>query len=281
MAHQSRACLAQPLFLSFLAFPSDSLLVDTGLSFNYSYHPPSPLPSYHIPPKRYQPYSRLSTYSSLPPANRCFSSTMLVSSSTNSSYSSSNSSSDLHLPYIHPQPSSTFSFGSQFHTTTRQQSRMPIKYRRFYSSPLDESSDSTPLQLYGLEQREPSIMEKPRLLHRVSNALDDIKEDFSLQIDPRSSANKIKRRSTFFDGTVGPHSRPETADGSFTRSPPRSIVSMDAYSLPQRRLTRRLSRHFSVFSRHKSMSSATTISPPNLIGSSTHFDRNQSQTTII
>lgn len=68
------------------------------------------------------------------------------------------------------------------------------KTRRFYSSPLNDSSPRTPLQIYGLEQREPSIVEKPRLFRRFSHALDDIKEDLPLQLDPRNTAQKIKKR---------------------------------------------------------------------------------------
>lgn len=192
---------------------------------------------------------------------------MLTSSSaTTSTYSSSAASSDPHLPYQHPQPLSTLSLASQHQRRTP----MAIKYPRFYSSPLDDTL-STPLQLYGHEQREPSIYEKPKLLRRVSHALDDIKEDFSLNLDPaRSTANKIKRRSTLlFDGSFGAGPRPETADGSLPSS--MSIMSVSA---PQRGLSRRLSRRLSIFSTRRkgaTVSKVASISSPNLIGSSTQY----------
>ncbi|KAJ5111569.1 hypothetical protein N7532_002104 [Penicillium argentinense] len=161
---------------------------------------------------------------------------------------------------------------------------MPVKYPRFYASPVDDGP-GTPVDLYGYEQREPSIMEKPTMFRRVSHALDDIKEDFSLQLDPaRSTANKIKRRSTLlFDGNFSSpdlHSRPETAGPHGPRSRPMSIVSVDPRSLPQRSLSRRLSRRLSIFSRSGSTSKPTSISSPNLIGSSTHY-ASRSQTTFI
>lgn len=146
----------------------------------------------------------------------------------------------------------------------------PIKHPRFYSSPLDDTL-STPLQLYGHEQREPSIYEKPKLLRRVSHALDDIKEDISLNLDPaRSTATKIKRRSTLlFDGGFGAAPRPETADGSMSRS-----MSIMDVSAPQRGLSRRLSRSLSIFSTRRkgaTVSKTGSISSPNLIGSSTQY----------
>ncbi|KAJ5909522.1 hypothetical protein N7504_004165 [Penicillium tannophilum] len=186
---------------------------------------------------------------------------MWASSSTNSSYSSSVSSSDPHLPYQHPQPSSTVSLGSQ-------PRRAPMKYRRFYSSPVDDG-DSTPIQLYGLEQRPLSIIEKPKLFRRVSHALDDIKEDFAYQIgDPSSTAAKLKRRSTFLlDGSLGTAPRPETAD---CHGPPTSRRMSIMSAAPERGLSRRLSRRLSIFGGRKGLDrpSTASISTPNLIGSS-------------
>ena len=208
---------------------------------------------------------------------------MLVSSA-DSSDSSIASSSDPHLPYTYSNPSSALSLRSQLQSGSRQQSRKPIKYLRFYSSPMDESPDSTPLQVYGLEQRAPSIVEKPKLLHRVSHALDDIKEDFSLQLDPYTPASKIKRRSTFFDGASGPDfPRPGTADGTPLGSRPLSIISLDIGSQPHQRLSRRLYRRLSIFggrSKSSVRSGTPSISPPSLIGSSTHYNGNQSQATL-
>lgn len=202
----------------------------------------------------------------------------MLTSSTNSSYSSSVSSSEPHLPYQHPTPPSTLSLGSQH----PRKPPMPTKYPRFYSSPLEEGPE-TPLQVYGLEQREPSIIEKPKLLHRVSHALDDIKEDFSLHV-PRDTANKIKRRSTLLlDGQLGTPSRPQTAAGP-PRSRAMSIISVEAWSSPPSRLSRRLSRRLSIFSsspRKTSGSSKTaSISSPNLIGSSTQYGGERGQPYI-
>ena len=71
-----------------------------------------------------------------------------------------------------------------------------IKHRRYYSSPVNNECQSTPVELYGLETRQPSIVERPKLLNRFSSALDDIKEDIPLQLDPRNTAQKIRRRTS-------------------------------------------------------------------------------------
>jgi hypothetical protein len=162
------------------------------------------------------------------------------------------------------------------------------KVDRYYSTPLRaDSPDSTPLHLYGLEQREPSIYEKPppRVLRRLSHALDDIKEDFSLQLDQNNMTNKIRSRRPsmlMFDVTAGPsgagatagatlphHQRPITASAP-PRSRQLSILSFDNWAPPTRALSRRLST-FRFGSRRKRASSAqlASISQPNLIGSST------------
>jgi hypothetical protein len=193
-------------------------------------------------------------------------------SSPNSSYSSSISSGP-HSPYQHPQPTSSLSLNSQ-----RRRNPMPAKYPRFYASPLDEGTDSTPLQVYGYEQREPSIYGKPpKLLRRVSHVLGDIREDFTLQLDP------LKRRSTiFFDTPISPASPevPMTSDG--LRSRPMSIISYDAIAAPSRRLSQRLTRRLSVFSSRGKPTGHTgaSISSPNLIGSSTQYG-NRSQNSFI
>ncbi|ODM14810.1 hypothetical protein SI65_09804 [Aspergillus cristatus] len=153
-----------------------------------------------------------------------------------------------------------------------------IKSRRFYSSPLSDTSSTpdpkTPLQAYGLEQREPSIAEeKPHLLRRVSHALDDIKEDFSLGLDARGTAEKIRSRrrgSVFFEAppssSLAP--RPESAR-------PLSIFST-AGSVDHgsgsagKRISRRLSMFGGGFSQRRKRV-GESISQPNLIGSSTHL----------
>lgn len=160
-----------------------------------------------------------------------------------------------------------------------------IKSRRFYSSPLSETPNppdantnlKTPLQAYGLEQREPSIAEeKPHLLRRVSHALDDIKEDFTLGLDPKGTAEKIRSRrrgSVFFEAP--PSSSPAPAAASRPESArPLSIFST-AGSIDQGgSVGRRMSRRFSMFGggfaqRRKRV--GESISQPNLIGSSTHL----------
>ncbi|KAJ5623426.1 hypothetical protein N7490_012031 [Penicillium lividum] len=190
---------------------------------------------------------------------------MWTSSATNSSYSSSVSSSDPHLPYQHPQPTSTVSLGSQ-------PRRAPMKYRRFYSSPWDEESgDSTPTQLYGLEQRPLSFIEKPKLLRRVSHALDDIKEDFAYNLaDPNSTAAKLKRRSIFLlDANTSSNSIPTRPETAACHGPPRSRAMSIISTEPSRGLSRRLSRRLSIFGGRKvERPSTASISTPNLIGSS-------------
>lgn len=156
-------------------------------------------------------------------------------------------------------------------------------------------TSKTPLQEYGLEQREPSIFEdrdkdKPaKLLRRVSHALDDIKEDFSLQLDSSrgNAADRMRlrrRESAFFSGGGGgggdgkppPSSmpsplgalrngRPETA-----ASRPLSIFSLDLGMHGGRRLSRRLSMFGSNLSQRRKQY-GESISQPNLIGSSTHM----------
>ncbi|KAJ5227728.1 hypothetical protein N7489_008436 [Penicillium chrysogenum] len=162
---------------------------------------------------------------------------------------------------------------------------MTVKYPRFYSSPVDQETDSTPLQLYGLEQREPSIYSKPpKLLRRVSHVLGDIREDLSM--DARQTTEKLKRRSTMlYDGpSTAPPARseaPMTSHGP-PRSRPMSIISFDNWSSPTRGMSQRLSRRLSVFSsRSKPTSSkGASISSPNLIGSSTQYG-NRSQASFI
>ncbi|CAG7917650.1 unnamed protein product [Penicillium olsonii] len=175
--------------------------------------------------------------------------------------------------------SSTSSVSSEPRSPPHQQptrrSPMPIKYPRFYSSPVDEDTDSTPLQMYGLEQREPSIYGKPpKLLRRVSHALGDIREDLSLDTE------KLKRRSTVLFEPVSPREIPVTSDGP--RSRPMSIISFDNWSGPTRGMSQRISRRLSVFSsRGKPITSkGACISSPNLIGASTQYG-NQSQNSFI
>lgn len=174
----------------------------------------------------------------------------------------------------------------------KQRSGPPVPTaKRFYSSPMNDNPDKTPLQEYGLEQREPSIFEDrdrdmpTKLLRRVSHALDDIKEDFSLQLDStRGSTDRMRlrrRESAFFSGENKPpppsampsplgalrNGRPETA-----ASRPLSIFSLDLGAQQGgRRLSKRLSSLGSSLSVRKRRGYGESISQPNLIGSSTQM----------
>ncbi|KAE8351699.1 hypothetical protein BDV28DRAFT_136524 [Aspergillus coremiiformis] len=196
---------------------------------------------------------------------------MLTSSSSSSNSSCSNSPISQHP---HPQ--------AYFPPFPRR--RESAKYPRYYSTPLrPDSPESTPLQLYGLEQREPSIYgdRQSKLLRRFSHALDDIKEDFSLQLDPRTTTEKIRskrRQSTLILDTNIPGSRAGSLSGPespVTEEPPRSrpmsMMSNDHSFIPA---TRRLSRRLSMlgFRKHRLRGGqAASISQPNLIGSSTQM----------
>lgn len=237
------------------------------------------------------------------PPIACPARTMSTSSATDfsSDFSSLSSSSPRPSPYHHPTPPSTLSLGSQ----RRHQDPMPTKTTRFYSSPLESDSDSTPLQIYGLEQRPSSMVveEKSRLLSKVANALDDIKEDFPLQIDTRETAHKLKRQSTLiFNAAARPGSsssacssqsnastpdlsaKTTTATPANPGGPPRSrtfsLISLDTWSSPSRGLRRRLTRRLSRKPVPPPKGTAS-ISSPNLIGSSTQYASEQKRRPIL
>ena len=75
----------------------------------------------------------------------------------------SSSSSSHHRRRTAPSPYYYYNTHNHSHTTstTTTSTASSVKSRRFYSSPLCEDSPDpkTPLQAYGLEQREPSIYE--------------------------------------------------------------------------------------------------------------------------
>ncbi|KAI9040710.1 uncharacterized protein KD926_007791 [Aspergillus affinis] len=155
---------------------------------------------------------------------------------------------------------------------------------RYYATPLKENTpNSTPLQLYGLEEREPSIAEKPKLLRRMSYALDDIKEDFSLQLEPREKLKSRHRQSTFMlDTSVGGSSGPGSSAGSSLsggespmtmespRPRPMSTFTVDNWTPPpSQSLTRRLSTRLGLSQKKRFRpGQGASISQPNLIGSS-------------
>lgn len=191
----------------------------------------------------------------------------MLTSSSDSNSSCSNSPISQHP---HPQ--------AYFPSLPRR--REPAKCPRYYSTPLRaDSPESTPLQMYGLEQREPSLYgdRSSKLLRRFSHALDDIKEDFSLQLDPRTTAEKIRskrRQSTLMLDTSVPGSRSSSLSGSESpemvpRPRPMSMMSKDhAFAPPTRRLSRRLT--ILGFRKNRFRGQAS-ISQPNLIGSSTQM----------
>ncbi|OGM41903.1 hypothetical protein ABOM_009798 [Aspergillus bombycis] len=193
---------------------------------------------------------------------------MLTSSSSDSSSCSNSPISQ------HPHPQAYF--------PSLPRRREPVKCPRYYSTPLrSDSPESTPLQMYGLEQREPSLYgDRPStLLRRFSHALDDIKEDFSLQLDPRNTTEKIRskrRQSTLMLDTSAPGSRAGSLSGSESvaevpRARPMSMMSTDNSFIPP---TRRLSRRLTLLGFRKNRlrgGQAASISQPNLIGSSTQM----------
>ncbi|KAF9888131.1 hypothetical protein FE257_009267 [Aspergillus nanangensis] len=210
---------------------------------------------------------------------------MLTSSPTESSTSSYTDSPISQHPPVHVWPS----------LPRAQRAEIP-KAPRYYATPLkNDSPDSIPTQLYGLEEREPSICERPKLMHRFSHALGDIKEDFSLQLDPRSTTEKLRssRRLSTFVVDSPTSSSPSTSPMGLPRTsapdsllgvpmetvPPRSAssrslaVSSSSSDTPVRRLTRRLSISLSFSSRRRSFRPPqnASISQPNLIGSSTQI----------
>ncbi|KAF7594925.1 hypothetical protein BBP40_007961 [Aspergillus hancockii] len=189
---------------------------------------------------------------------------MFTSSSSDSNSSCSNS------PISqHPHPQAYFPAVPRRRVET---ARCP----RYYSTPLKaDSPESTPLQMYGLEQREPSLYgDRPsKLLRRFSHALDDIKEDFSLQLDPRNSK---RRQSTLMLDISAPGSRAGSISGSESpvaaepaRPRPMSMMSTDNFIPPTRRLSRRLT--LLGFRKNRLRGGQASISQPNLIGSSTQM----------
>ncbi|OJJ44360.1 hypothetical protein ASPZODRAFT_135171 [Penicilliopsis zonata CBS 506.65] len=164
--------------------------------------------------------------------------------------------------------------------------RPRVHIRRYYSSPLnDEIPDSTPLQVFGLVQRSPSVTQKqPRLINRMSYALGDIKEE----LDPRLAADKIRKRTSvfMFDGAnlsqptllSPPQTHPEEEEEeeasvrpqSSHPPPPSSSRPNSLFSMDLRKPRRRLSMLRGSFIRRKGpqTSQSASISTPNLIGSS-------------
>ncbi|KAL4809929.1 hypothetical protein BDV18DRAFT_129897 [Aspergillus unguis] len=207
---------------------------------------------------------------------------MLPSSASNSSQSSFDSPISQFPPQQHVWPA------------LPRRKELP-KYPRFYSTPLNQDHpDSTPLQIYGLEEREPSIIERPRRFVRFSRALDDIKEDFTSPSTPnfRNTAEAIRARrqstfsSFFFDNNSNPtlSSGPASASASVFHSSSASFAESDRPFPPPppipedsdepvrpglgRRLSRRLSRLSFSQRRASYRAGGASISTPNLIGSS-------------
>ncbi|KAL4990060.1 hypothetical protein BDW68DRAFT_54719 [Aspergillus falconensis] len=224
---------------------------------------------------------------------------MLPSASSNSSQSSF----DSPISQYPPQQHAWFPAPVPSMPRRRELPKLP----RFYSTPLNQDHpDSTPLNIYGLEEREPSIAERPRRFLRFSRALDDIKEDFISQPNPRNTAEAIRARrqstfsSFFFDNNSNPtlsSAGPASASASVFHSsgasvasgagsispdsdgvssagarpfPPPPPIPEDSTQRPTlgRRLSRRLSRLSFSQRRASYRAGSASISQPNLIGSS-------------
>lgn len=234
------------------------------------------------------------------------------------------SSSSHHHRRTAPSPYYYYNSHNHSHTTstsTTTSTASSVKSRRFYSSPLCEDSPDpkTPLQAYGLEQREPSTYElqlqqqqqarpTPRLIHRMSTVLDDIKEDFHMQIDAHAAHDKQRlrrRESAFFDGPpvmragaggagagagdssppLPPVSAVPPVEESTSAAPapgvasrrresgarPLSVLSWENTWSLSRRFSRRLSMLGTSFSTMRRKRMEASISQPNLIGSSTQM----------
>ncbi|EPS27119.1 hypothetical protein PDE_02060 [Penicillium oxalicum 114-2] len=201
-----------------------------------------------------------------------------MSTSSYSTSSSSNSlslaSSSSHLPYHHPQPMSSLSLGSQ---SSRHTSTSTGKTPRFYSSPVQNGFE-TPLQLYGLERREPSIHEKRKRSRRISHALGEIAENpappFKLDTVTSPPINKLRRRSTFLRGSppvsAAASSPRSMVDGPCTpQSEPGSAWSIS--TTQSHSFTHRLVRRLSVLSirrKNPMQSSLSGVALSNGIGPS-------------
>ncbi|KAJ5475649.1 hypothetical protein N7539_007936 [Penicillium diatomitis] len=193
-------------------------------------------------------------------------------SPSTSYYSPSLASTTSGLPYHHTQPMSSLSLASQSSRRTSTSAKSP----RFYSSPVQDGY-GTPVQLYGLERREPSIHEKPKRSRRISYALGGIEENLSsMNSDTtpmRATANKIRRRPTLRLGSspVPPVMAPSPRimeDGASTpQFPPESAWSISTTQTSG--FARRLTRRLSVFSmrRKTAVQSGREMPSPDSIGS--------------
>lgn len=205
----------------------------------------------------------------------------MLTSPTDSLSSSSSSSPIAQSPH----PNAWFPSLPRRRAEKTPKARLP----RYYATPLKQDTPgSTPLQVYGLEQREPSIAEKPKTLRRMSHALADIKEDFSLQLEPQKLKSRRRQSTIMLDtnqagsglGSSGPGSSAGSslsgAESPNVSEPPRSrpmsIFSVDNWTPPTRSLSRRISNRLS-FAQKKRFrpGQGGSISQPNLIGSSTQM----------
>lgn len=153
---------------------------------------------------------------------------------------------------------------------------------RFYSSPMNEGTSLNPVELYGLEMREPSIIEKPKLLQRVTDALIDAREDFSMHFNLDLDANKTIQCHCLTFRARNFHHLPSCQKTSMmSRWSPRSqtvpIDSFDAYLSPtlHQRLGRKMTWWSSFFakSRKNSVFKGVIPSSPDVISTSVLWKR--------
>lgn len=159
---------------------------------------------------------------------------------------------------------------------------MPEQLCRFYSSPVNERTNLNPLQLYGPEIREPSVLEKPKLLRRVTDALRDTKEEFLQHFKPNIAANKTARSTRLILHDRNCHPLASCQKGSMKlRQLPRTQCmpnnSFGAHFSPSlhRRLEKKLTwwSSFLAKSRNDSGSESLNPSPPAIISSAKLWQR--------
>lgn len=158
---------------------------------------------------------------------------------------------------------------------------MPGKHSRFYFSPINEKTNLNPVQLYGLEMREPSIIEKPTLLLRVVDALRHAMEDDARLFNDNTGGNGTTQyHSLLFHDCNFTVSASEQKDAMLLRSSLRSqpaSLNSDAYFSPslRQRLVRKLIRwpSFWAKSRESPGSNGFTNSPTEVVSSSVLWER--------
>ena len=164
--------------------------------------------------------------------------------------------------------------------------------RRYYSSPLSDDCQFTPVEMYGLEQPEqmPSIHEqrvnKRRSRFSTALALDDIKEDMPLQLDQQHKrfSTNVRRLSSASIMRLPPPSRSATTTSilNSNHNSARDGTCKSNSAVPssgQHLLKPSLARRLSVLSigsigskkGFQPTHSSASISQPNLVASTGYF----------